>query len=115
MTTEGNLKKQCSKCKIYYKNIFLTECDSKIFCLICHNNYLQKKGIEEMKKPLENSNCPLHYQGKSMEVIQVIEDFDLNFNLGHAIQYILRAGKKGYEKEDLQKAMWYINREIESK
>lgn len=57
-------------------------------------------------------NHPSHYQGNGFEVIDIIEDFNLNFCLGNAIKYILRAGKKGELKEDLEKAVWYLNREI---
>jgi hypothetical protein len=57
---------------------------------------------------------PPHYQGKSMETIEVIESFDLNFCLGNAIKYILRAGKKGDKEEDLRKAIWYLEREIQN-
>lgn len=60
----------------------------------------------------DSVNHPSHYQGKTIEVIDIIEDFDLNFNLGNAIKYILRAGKKGGYQEDLNKAVWYLNREI---
>lgn len=55
---------------------------------------------------------PEHYQGNGLEVIDVIESFSLNFRLGNAIKYILRAGKKGERSEDLKKAIWYIEREI---
>ena len=61
----------------------------------------------------DNVNHPMHYQGKGLESIEVIEAFELNFCLGNAIKYILRAGKKGDKGEDLKKAIWYINREIE--
>lgn len=57
-------------------------------------------------------NHPKHYQGTDIEVIDVIDAFDLNFALGNAIKYILRADKKGNRKQDLEKARWYINREI---
>ncbi len=58
---------------------------------------------------------PPHYQGQRFEVIDIIEDFGLNFNLGNAIKYLLRAGKKGKRDMDLQKAIWYIQREIGEK
>ena len=63
----------------------------------------------------ETVDHPEHYQGNSIEAIDVIEDFGLNFSLGSAIKYILRAGKKpsASSMEDLQKALWFINREIE--
>lgn len=57
-------------------------------------------------------NHPSHYQGKGFEVIDIIEDFGLNFHLGNAIKYILRAGKKGNRTQDIQKAIWYLTREL---
>lgn len=61
---------------------------------------------------MERVNHPSHYQGNQFEVIEIIEDFELNFNLGNVIKYVLRAGKKGNKMEDLQKAYWYLGREI---
>jgi hypothetical protein len=68
-----------------------------------------------MKQILEREmvNHPDHYQGNKFEVIDVIEDYDLGFSLGNAIKYILRADKKGARKQDLKKAIWYIQREID--
>lgn len=58
-------------------------------------------------------NKPPHYQTDSgLQPIEVIEKFDLNFNKGNAIKYILRAGKKGSAREDLEKAIYYLRREI---
>lgn len=56
---------------------------------------------------------PEHYKGNGLEVIQVIEAFQLGFNLGNAIKYILRAGKKGDKDTDLEKARWYLKREMQ--
>lgn len=61
----------------------------------------------------DSVNHPSHYKGKGLECIQVIEAFDLGFNLGNAIKYILRSGKKGCKVEDLKKSLWYIHRQIE--
>ena len=68
-----------------------------------------------MKQILDREmvNHPDHYQGNKFEVIDVIEDYDLGFSLGNAIKYILRADKKGNRKQDLKKAIWYIQREID--
>ena len=60
----------------------------------------------------EMVNHPDHYQGNNFEVIDIIEDYNLGFSLGNAIKYILRSNKKGSAKQDLKKAIWYINREI---
>ena len=60
-------------------------------------------------------NHPSHYTDGKIEVIDFIEDKQLNFHRGNAIKYIARAGKKNKEAEieDLEKAAWYINREIQ--
>ena len=64
---------------------------------------------------LDAINHPPHYQAANgMEAIDVIESFGLNFNLGNAIKYLLRAGKKGDTSTDLAKASWYIAREIQA-
>ena len=55
---------------------------------------------------------PSHYN-KGVEAIVVIESWNLNFNLGNVIKYVLRAPYKGTEIEDLEKARFYITREIE--
>lgn len=59
-------------------------------------------------------NHPSHYTDGKIEVIDFIEDKGLNFYRGCAVKYIARAGKKKPDKEveDLQKAVWYLNREI---
>lgn len=59
-------------------------------------------------------NKPKHYNFATIEPIDVIEDWQLDFRLANALKYISRAGKKDptRTKEDLQKAIWYINRYI---
>ena len=60
-------------------------------------------------------NHPAHYTPGRLEVIDVIEDWDLGFCLGNAVKYIARAGRKDPAKlvEDLEKAEFYLRREIE--
>lgn len=60
-------------------------------------------------------NHPSHYTDGKIEVIDFIEDKKLGFHLGNTVKYICRAGKKDPEKtiEDLQKAEWYLCREIQ--
>lgn len=57
-------------------------------------------------------NSPPHYTGlpSGVECIDVTEHF--NFNRGNAIKYIWRAGRKSNEIEDLEKAIWYLRREV---
>ena len=63
----------------------------------------------------ESVNHPPHYGGADnpYEAIKVIEAWELGFHLGNAVKYICRAGKKGVALEDLRKAAWYLNREVE--
>jgi len=62
----------------------------------------------------ESVNHPEYYSPGTYEAINIIEHYGLGFSLGNAIKYILRAGIKDPSKytEDLEKAIWYINREI---
>lgn len=55
---------------------------------------------------------PKHYNRGNIEVIDFIEDQRLGFNLGNVVKYVARAEDKGNTLEDLQKAKWYIEREI---
>ena len=62
----------------------------------------------------DNVNHPDHYTDGNIEVIDFIEDKRLGYHLGNAVKYISRAGKKDPDKyiEDLQQAVWYLQREI---
>ena len=57
-------------------------------------------------------NSPDHYttHPSGVECIQITEH--MNFNLGNAVKYIWRADLKGKTLQDLEKALWYITREI---
>lgn len=57
-------------------------------------------------------NHPKHYTF-AVEVIDAIEAWRLGFHLGNAVKYIARAEHKGSRLEDLKKARWYLDREIE--
>ena len=56
---------------------------------------------------------PKHYCAGAIEVIDVIEDWNLGFCLGNTVKYIARAPHKGTELQDLRKAAWYLQRQIE--
>lgn len=60
----------------------------------------------------EMVNHPDHYQGAGIEVIDVIEAFNLDFCLGNVIKYVLRCGKKDEAIQELEKARWYLDRKI---
>lgn len=55
---------------------------------------------------------PDYYKSGGLEAFDVIDAFELDFNLGNAFKYIARAGKKNNKIEDLRKAVTYLNREI---
>lgn len=57
-------------------------------------------------------NHPKHYNAHpaGIECIDVVEW--MNFNPGNAVKYIWRADEKGNSIQDLEKAKWYIEREI---
>lgn len=79
-------------------------------------DYQLEKALElpEIKAIIDNIN-PNHYKShpSGIECIRITEHF--NFCLGNAIKYIWRAGLKDSTTtvEDLKKAKWYINNEID--
>lgn len=58
-------------------------------------------------------NHPAHYTMGAVEVISAIEAWQLGYHLGNVIKYVARAGRKGDAVQDLRKAKWYLEREIE--
>jgi hypothetical protein len=73
--------------------------------------------IDDDKPKKEMVDHPKHYGGKDnpYEAIKVIEAWDLGFCLGNTIKYISRAGKKDSTIQDLEKAVWYLQREIKNR
>ncbi len=70
--------------------------------------------IDDPKPIKELVDQPQHYGGgdNPYEAIKVIEAWDLGFCLGNTVKYISRAGKKDETIQDLEKALWYLKREI---
>lgn len=106
-----------TKDKIYYiKGVYTSTFNTidddgyeRVFLIINIGEYFK------LKEEKESVNHPSHYGGENnpLEVINIIEHYDLNFNLGNVIKYCLRAGKKDELIQELKKAQWYINREIQ--
>lgn len=70
-------------------------------------DYIEYKPIPSK----ESVNHPEHYNPGVYEAINVIEHYNLGFHLGNSVKYILRAGKKHNNvKEDIEKAIWYLER-----
>lgn len=65
----------------------------------------------KFETPEDVVNHPRHYTQFPVEVIEITEN--LNFNLGNTVKYVCRADFKGNKLQDLLKAQWYLNREIE--
>jgi hypothetical protein len=81
---------------------------------ILTTNQVEDLILGKTQPPKETVNHPEHYGGDTTyEAIKVVEAWRLDFCLGNAAKYICRAGRKGNELEDLQKAAWYINRRIQ--
>jgi hypothetical protein len=60
--------------------------------------------------PVQN---PSHYtEGRVYEPVKVIEDWGLDYHLGTALKYISRAGRKSSFVEDIQKAIFYLERRL---
>lgn len=84
------------------------------------SSFMPIQNMMAKQKEHDAVNHPSYYCG-NIEVIDFIEDKKLDYHLGTAVKYISRAGKKhergmtDKEKEiqDLQKAVWFINRKIE--
>lgn len=73
--------------------------------------------MEANNEMIKNVSHPSHYaDGREYEPKDVIRDWDLNFNLGSAIKYISRAGRKSGNSiiQDLMKAKQYLEFEIEA-
>ena len=61
----------------------------------------------------DSVNSPAHYKVGGVETIDFIEAKKLGYNLGNVVKYVSRADYKGRLLEDLKKAQWYLNREIQ--
>lgn len=89
------------------------------FCAECQD--LVKPGEtkpaaeQASEQPLEMVNHPKHYNShpSGIECIDVVEHF--GFNLGNTIKYLWRAEEKGAPLQDLEKARWYLDREIQKR
>ncbi len=70
--------------------------------------------IRELVSGDELVEHPSHYNAGSIEAIEIIEDWGLNFSEGNALKYLLRSKYKGDQKQDLLKCRWYIQRLLDN-
>lgn len=80
-----------------------------------YTEMIQEERMKIMKELQANAPHADHYRKLKPEPIEVIESWGLNFHLGNALKYIARSFYKGSRKQDLQKAIWYLERELERK
>jgi hypothetical protein len=78
------------------------------FNFITHNMDIDDQGYQEV-------NSPAHYNGYSVEVIDMMERIFGPEKLSafcelNAFKYLMRAGKKGYAATDLAKEEWYLDK-----
>ena len=62
----------------------------------------------------ETVNHPPHYNSGKIEAIDAIEDWNLGFHDGNALKYIARHKHKQKPCEDIEKAIWYLQRHLEN-
>ena len=76
-------------------------------------SYMMYPGEPIVKQPVDNVNHPPHYKAhpSGIECIQITQH--MNFCMGNAVKYIWRADEKGTPIQDLEKAKWYIQQEID--
>ncbi len=87
------------------ENRIITKCENGW----TYNNPEEYITREITSKP-NNVEHPKHYTVGSIECIEFIEDQDLPYHLGNAVKYITRCRFKGNEEEDINKAIWYLER-----
>lgn len=91
-------------------------------CDACGKGYGSRKKAQHCEEehkhgPKDDAvNHPSHYTLGGVEVIDAIEAWELGYNLGNAVKYIARAGKKDPNKEveDLKKGAFYLQRQIDN-
>ena len=88
-----------------------TPADAPSLDIPAPQNTLAITMIEPKADPV---NHPAHYKVGGVETIDFIEAKQLNYNLGDVVKYITRADHKGNRKQDLEKALWYLKREVEA-
>ena len=75
-----------------------------------------KRGRPKLDKAAKESadpvNHPEHYKVGGIETIDFIEAKGLSYHLGNVVKYVTRADHKGNRLQDLEKAQWYLSREI---
>jgi hypothetical protein len=106
------VKWQTKKNSEFVNNVF-TKVGLKKPSKIVEAAQITKAELKALLPKPDPVNHPPHYKAGGIETIDFIEAKDLNYRLGNVIKYVSRAGKKDSDPvQDLEKAAWYLNREI---
>lgn len=84
-------------------------------CLRC-NPQLVPQVADRVQAFIEEADpvdSPPHYTWLPVEAIEITELF--GFRLGNVLKYVMRADHKGKPLEDLKKALWYLQREVDAR
>lgn len=71
------------------------------------------RDLRDRPKKHDPVHSPKHYTSGTIEVIDFIEDKKFGYHRGNAIKYIARAKLKDNLVQDIEKAIWYLNRYLE--
>jgi len=81
------------------------------------NNNTGDRGESEDSTDSKKTNDPVqnpdHYTMARAECIEIIQDLGLGYHVATAMKYLWRCNFKGNKKQDLEKAKWFIERELE--
>ena len=106
--------KKAKKVKPYWEQLDLLSTDAPIGSVV-GGLTLTSTGNDKVRWVNDDPvNHPAHYKVGGIETIDFIEAKKLNYRLGNVVKYLTRADHKGNKLEDLKKAQWYLEREIES-
>lgn len=92
---------------------------NEVFDALWIAEYTRMANSKHIESPVEKAhdpvNHPKHYTShpSGVECIMITEHY--GFNLGNVIKYLWRAEEKGAPLEDLKKARWYLDREIQKR
>ena len=113
------MSKYCDNCE----NKGSVNSDCRVCTLVENNGQEILIPSHYVPKDKEMVNHPSHYGGADnpYEAIKVIEAWEADFNIGTTLKYLCRCGKKTIggsaeemRLEDLKKARWYLDREIQN-
>lgn len=119
MTSQPSVPEQseCPKCGHVHLGPIMnydrrcTKCDN---CWLSILDYPEATGHGNEDHYLPVVDHPAHYGGDTTyEAIKVIEAWGLGFNLGNVLKYICRSESKSTRLENLEKAKWYLDREVQ--